>query len=154
MIRLFYFFLLLMPGLVIPEISAAQPSKAVQWTFTSQKITDQLYEVRMDAKVNGNWHIYSQDGGEGPFSTTFIFTQNPLLNMDGKVQEIGTLKKVFEEAFGSEVRYYERSVSFVQKVKLRGKAKTNLAGKVEYMVCNDKQCLPPAEVSFSVNVGG
>ncbi len=154
MIRFFFFLLLFSPGLLIPEISSAQSLKPVQWTFTSKKITDQLYEVRMDAKVNGNWHIYSQDGGEGPFSTTFAFTQNPLLNIDGKVQELGTLKKVFEEAFGSEVRYYEKAVSFVQRVKLRGKAKTNLAGKVEYMVCNDKQCLPPAEVNFSVNVGG
>jgi thiol:disulfide interchange protein DsbD len=45
-------------------------------------------------------------------------------------------------------------VDFVQIVKVKGKAKTNLAGKVEYMVCNDKECLPPAETDFSVNIGG
>lgn len=154
MIKSFLFFLLFTPGLVVSEMASAQSSKAVQWTFSSKKISDQVYEVQMIAKVDGNWHIYSQDGGEGPFSTLFSFTKNPLLATDGKVKEIGAMKKAYEDAFGSEVRFYEKSVSFVQKVKLRGKAKTNFAGKVEFMVCNDKQCLPPAEVNFSVNVGG
>jgi thiol:disulfide interchange protein DsbD len=45
-------------------------------------------------------------------------------------------------------------VDFVQQIKLKGNAKTNLAGKVEFMVCNDKQCLPPAEVDIKVPIGG
>ena len=45
-------------------------------------------------------------------------------------------------------------VDFVQVVKVKGTAKTNLAGKVEFMVCNDEKCLPPAEVDFNVNIGG
>ena len=142
--------MLLMAAIMV----SAQSSKAVQWSFSSKKLTDQEYEVHIDARIEGNWHIYSQNGGEGPFSTLFTFNKNPLVAADGKLKEVGSLKKIYEEAFGAEVRFYEKSVSFVQKVKLRGKAKTNLAGKVEFMVCNDKQCLPPAEVSFSINIGG
>jgi len=135
-------------------ISSAQSSKQVTWTFTSKKIADKTYEVHMNANINGKWHLYSQNAGEGPLSTSFNFTKNPLLLMDGKVKEVGKLKKIFEETFNSEVRFYEKSVNFIQVVKVRGNAKTNLAGKVEFMVCDDKLCLPPGEVEFSINVGG
>ena len=50
--------------------------------------------------------------------------------------------------------YYEKTVNFVQVVKVKSSAKTNLAGKVEFMVCDDELCLPPAEVEFSVSIGG
>ncbi|HUR11099.1 MAG TPA: protein-disulfide reductase DsbD domain-containing protein [Flavitalea sp.] len=134
-------------------ISLGQSTKQVKWTFTSKKIADKTYEVHMTANINGQWHLYAQDAGEGPLSTTFNFTKNPLLQVDGKVKEIGKMKKVFEQTFNSEVRFYEKSVNFIQVVKVRGNAKTNLSGKVEFMVCDDKLCLPPGEVEFSVNVG-
>ena len=55
--------------------------------------------------------------------------------------------------FLSQVKYYENKVDFVVKVKIKG-GKTKLAGKVEYMVCNDEKCLPPAETEFAVAIGG
>jgi thiol:disulfide interchange protein DsbD len=33
---------------------------------------------------------------------------------------------------------------------VKGTVKTNMAGKVEYMLCNDKECLPPKKVDFSI----
>ena len=132
----------------------AQSTKQVKWNFSSKKIADKTFEVHMTATINGNFHMYAQDGGDGPVSTTFSFTKNPLLVLDGKVKESGKMKKVFEEAFSSEVRYYENTVDFVQVVKVRGTAKNNLAGKVEFMVCNEKECLPPATVDFTIPIGG
>ena len=132
----------------------AQSNKQVKWTFSSKKIGDKIYEVRMTANINGNWHMYSQDAGEGPAPTVFTFTKNPLMTLEGNVKEVGKLKKVFEEAFKSEVKFYEKTVDFVQVVKLKGNVKTNLVGKVEYMVCDDKQCLPPSESEFKINIGG
>lgn len=133
---------------------SAQSTKQVKWTFSSKKIADNTYEVMMTANINGNYHLYAQNPGEGPVATSFAFNRNPLLQLDGKVKEVGTIKKVYEDAFGSEVRFYEKTVSFVQQVKVRGSAKNNLAGKVEFMVCNDKECLPPATVDFNVSIGG
>src|SRR6185436_4546402 len=126
----------------------------VKWTYSAKKIAEKTYEVHLTANVNGNYHMYAQEGGDGPISTTFTFAKNPLVALQNKPKEVGKMKKVYEEAFKSEVRYYEKSVEFVQLVKLKGNAKTTLAGKVEFMVCNEKQCLPPSEVDFSVNVGG
>lgn len=139
---------------MISAVSLAQSSKEVKWSFSSKKIADKTYEVVLTAVVNGNWHIYSQNVGvDGPIPTAFTFTKNPLLAFDGAVKENGKLIKKNEEVWGGEVRYYENKVEFVQRVKIKG-GKTNLAGKVEYMVCNDEKCLPPAETSFSVAIGG
>lgn len=146
--------LFLVAALVTTLSINAQSTTQVKWNFSSKKIADNTYEIHMTATINGNWHMYAQDGGDGPVSTSFTFTKNPLLTMDGKVKEVGKMKKVYEESFSSEVRYYEKTVDFVQVVKVKGKAKTNLAGKVEFMVCNDKECLPPSDVDIKVAIGG
>ena len=52
------------------------------------------------------------------------------------------------------LQYFENTIDFVQTVKLKANVKTNLAGSVEFMVCNDSRCLPPSTVEFKVNIGG
>ncbi len=147
-------YLLLALSVVTLAGAQAQMNK-VNWTFSSKKIAEGTYEVHLKAEIAGNWHLYAQNVGvDGPVPTTFTFTKNPLLTMDGKVKEVGKVIKKNEEVWGGVVNYYENGVDFVQTVKVKGKAKTNLAGKLEYMVCDDKQCLPPTEVPFSVAIGG
>jgi thiol:disulfide interchange protein DsbD len=124
----------------------------VQWTTTAKKISAKVYEVHMAAKIGSGWHLYSQNAGDGPVSTSFTFTANPLAAATGKVKEVGKKITVFEQAFKSNVSYYQNSVEFVQVVTLKSPVKTNFAGKVEFMVCNDHECLPPTEVPFSVEL--
>ncbi len=132
-----------------------QSNKQVQWNFTSKKVAENTYEIHMTATVNGNWHLYAQEVGvDGPIATSFKFTKNPLLVLDNKIKEVGNVVKKKEEVWGGVVNYYENKVNFIQVVKLKGNVKTNVAGKVEFMVCNDSQCLPPSTVDFKVSVGG
>ncbi|MFT3933309.1 MAG: protein-disulfide reductase DsbD family protein [Chitinophagaceae bacterium] len=133
----------------------AQSSKQVQWAYSSKKIADKVYEVHMTATVGSGYHMYAQNVGvEGPLPTTFKFVKNPLATQDGAVKEVGKVIKKKEEIWGGEVKYYENTIDFVTTVKLRGEIKTALAGSVEFMVCNEKQCLPPSTVEFKVNIGG
>jgi len=137
------------------NILIAQSSKQVNWSYTAKKIADKTYEVHMTASIGGDYHLYAQDaGGEGPIPTSFTFTKSPLLALEGKVKENGRLVKKFESAWNHDVKYYEKTVDFVQVVQLKSNVKTNLAGKVEFMVCNDHECLPPADVDIKVNIGG
>ena len=132
-----------------------QSNKQVQWNFTTKKINETTYEVHMTATVNGDWHLYAQNVGvEGPIPTSFTFNKNPLVVLDNKIKEVGNLVKKKEQVWGGVVNYYESKVNFIQIVKLKSNVKTNLAGKVEFMVCNDSQCLPPSTVDFKVNIGG
>ena len=136
-------------------IAIAQSSKQVNWVYSAKKVADKTYEIHMTATIGGDYHLYAQDaGGDGPIPTTFSFTKSPLLALDGAVKEKGQIVKKFESAWNHNVNYYEKTVDFVQVVKLKSNVKTTLAGKVEFMVCNDKECLPPADVDIKVNIGG
>ncbi|MBC7904060.1 MAG: sugar transporter [Gemmatimonadaceae bacterium] len=133
----------------------AQSEKMVQWNFTTKKVADKTYEIHMTATIAPDYHMYAQDPGvEGPLPTIFKFTANPLATADGKIKEEGKIVKKKEGMWKGSVQYYENSVNFVQKVKLRGNVKTNVAGSVEFMVCNEVRCLPPSEIAFKVNIGG
>jgi DsbC/DsbD-like thiol-disulfide interchange protein len=139
---------------LVTAVASAQ-SNEVKWSYTAKKVADKTYEVEITATLNGNWHIYSQNAGaEGPIPTSFTFTKNPLIVLEGKPAEVGKIIKKKEEVWGGVVNYYEKTVKFVQKLKLKGNIKTNLAGKVEYILCDDRKCLPPSEVDFNVNIGG
>lgn len=132
-----------------------QSNKQVQWNFSTKKVNETTYEIHMTATVNGDWHLYAQNVGvDGPVPTSFTFNKNPLLVLDNKIKEVGTMVKKKEQVWGGVVNYYENKVNFIQVVKLKSNVKTNLAGKVEFMVCNDSQCLPPSTVDFKVNIGG
>ncbi len=130
-------------------------AKQVKWTFTSKKIAENTYELKMTANIQGNYHMYAQQvGAEGPIPTLFTFSPNPLITFDGKVKEQGKMIKKYESAWPGTVNYYEKKVDFVQVIKLKGKVKTSLSGKVEFIVCNDQECLPPSEVEFKIAAGG
>ncbi|MBL7699320.1 MAG: hypothetical protein JNK79_14235 [Chitinophagaceae bacterium] len=142
--------LLVICALLVGTATFAQ-SDIVQWTFQSKKLGEKKYEVKLIAVVKNPWHIYSTttpDGG--PVPTKVSFTKNPLTSLDGNLKEVGKLESHFEEVFDLETKYFNNKVEFVQVVNVKGNAKTSVAGTVEFMACNDKECLPPKEVPFSI----
>ena len=138
----------------LPVLALAQEENPVKWAFSSKKVNATTYEVIATATIEKGWHVYAQEAGEGPIPTTFKFAKNPLVATTGKVKEVGKMHKAFDKNFDSELKYYENTVSFVQTVTVKGKAATKLKGSVEFMVCDDHQCLPPTEVELAFNVGG
>lgn len=142
--------LLVICALFIGFNSFAQ-ADVVQWKFESKKVSDKKYEVKLIAVVKNPWHIYSistPDGG--PVPTKISFTKNPLTSFDGNVKEVGKLETHFEEVFDVDTKFFNDKVEFVQLVNVRGNAKTSVTGSVEFMACNDKECLPPKSVPFTI----
>lgn len=134
--------------LVAGAVKAQQP---VNWSFSSKKVGDKLYEVQLLAEVEEPWHIYSQftpPGGALP--TSIHVNKNPLILLQGGIKESGKLKKKYEEVFGMDVKYFEGNVTFTQLVKLKAAVKTNLSGNLEFMVCNEHECLPPKTILFNI----
>ncbi|HKC34407.1 MAG TPA: protein-disulfide reductase DsbD domain-containing protein [Chitinophagaceae bacterium] len=131
----------------------SQSENPVKWDFEIKKIADKTYELQLIAKIEDGWHIYSQSTPDGgPIRTSISYSPNPLLMIEGAANEIGKLEKHFEKLFGVEVIQFSKKVIFLQIVKLKTNAKTNLSGKVKFMVCNDKECLPPKDISFSLQL--
>ena len=132
--------------------SFAQIENPVIWTYTGKKVSDKVYDVFVTATIAPKWHVYAQEAGEGPEPTRFSFAKNPLVTFEGKVKEMGTLEKEYDKNFNSILKFYSNKVNFVQRVKLKSSAATVVKGTVTFMVCNDRKCLPPKEIPFSVKV--
>ena len=132
--------------------SVAFSQSPVSWLFSSKKISDKVYEVQMIATIQPGWHLYAQAQPADAIAqpTTFQFNANPLLAFDGKVKEIGKLEKYKDETLEVSANQYSNKVVFVQTVKLKGKAKTSVTGKLEFQTCDDKKCLPPKTVPFTI----
>ncbi len=131
----------------------AQMENPVKWIYSAKKIKADLYELHMTAVLEPKWHIYSQDiKGDGPVPTSFAFDKNPLVKADGKVVEMGKQEKEYDKNFGMTLKYYGNKVDFVQKIKLKALVATIAKGKITYMVCNDKKCLPPKDIPFSIRI--
>ena len=144
-------FAFLLLTIITAGIASAQLNP-VSWTLTSKKISDNVYELQMTATIQQGWHLYSQTQPKDAIAepTAFNFNKNPLLAFDGKVKEVGKLEKYKDEKLDISANQYSQKVTFVQKVKLKGKAKTNVSGKLEFQTCDDKKCLPPKTVNFSI----
>jgi thiol:disulfide interchange protein DsbD len=146
---------LVISALFFSSYSFAQQLSPVSWAFNSKKISDNTYEVQLVATIQQGWHLYSQNQPEDAIAqpTSFNFNKNPLLLFEGNVKEIGKLEKYRDVKLDVSANQYSQKVVFVQKVKLKGKAKTNVSGKLEYQTCDDKKCLPPKTIPFSVALG-
>lgn len=141
--------------LMVVTVANAQQLNPVNWTFASKKLSDNVYEVQLIATIQSGWHLYAQQqpGDAIAQPTSFNFSKNPLIALEGKVKEIGKLEKYKDKKLDISANQYSDKVTFVQKVKLKGKVKTNVSGKLEFQTCDDKKCLPPKTVNFSIALG-
>lgn len=129
----------------------AQLENPVTWQYAAKKLNKNEAMLFIKASIDPNWHIYSQNlKPGGPNKTEFTFSPSKDFTLVGKTIEPKPINK-YEKVFKMDVSYFENDVVFQQKIKLN-KGTTTVKGKVEYMVCDDKQCLPPSEVSFNIPV--
>ena len=140
-----------MVALFITATAFAQIEAPVKWSYAAKKVSSTEAVVLIKATIEDGWHIYSQNVKDGgPVATSFTFTPAKNYTVVGKPVEPKPVTK-YETAFKMNVSYFENSVVFQKKFKLKGGA-TTVKGKVEYMTCNDRKCLPPDEVEFSIPV--
>lgn len=140
--------------LFLSLFSMAQSGTKVNWTYTVKKISDKQFELKLTATMMPGWHIYSQVQGKDAIAlpTRLSFTKNPLIVFNGPVKEVGKLTEDFDKATQSKSRFYSNKVEFIQVITLKSKVKTMVAGNVEFMVCDDRQCLPPDQVKFTFRI--
>jgi len=145
------FFALLCMGLAFT--SMAQLKNPVKWTYTAKKIAPNTYEVHITAAIDRGWHVYSLDHkGETGVATSVKFNANPLATANGKPAATSKPVKMKDPSSGEIAKFYENTLDIVQVFKLKASVKTNITGEVEYMTCDDTQCLPPTTKSFSVSL--
>lgn len=139
---------------LLPQLLLAQQQgilDPVRWSASAERKSATEAEIIFTAKLDKGWHLYSQQLPEfGPVPTTFTFTDLAGATLKGGVSEPKG-KEELDPNFDMVVRYFDGSPRFVQKIALGEKAIT-LKAEVEFMVCDDKRCLPPDIAAFSVDV--
>ena len=128
----------------------AQRLNPVKWSFNAIKTADKQYDIVLTATVDAPWHIYSQFVKDGPIPTKITYKLNPLVQIKGLAKEIGNREQKFDKNFNTEVVYFSNKVQFTQLANLKVASKTKITGEIEYGVCNEDRCLPPAKVSFEI----
>lgn len=126
----------------------AQMMDPVHFTTQLKELKNGEAELIFKATIDAGWHVYSTGlGNDGPISASFNKVKMEGAETVGKLQARGNEIKQFDKLFEMEVRYFEKAVTFVQKIKFT-KPKYDIDCYVEYGACNDQSCLPPSEAVF------
>jgi len=128
------------------------PLKPVTWEAVYVPKTATEGEIVFTATIEKKWHIYSQRPTDvGPIPTSFTVVPSADFELLGKVEE----EQAHEEyvaAFDAKVFVFSEKAVFKQKIKLKNQKSFTIKTSLEFMTCNDVQCLPPAILDFSVSV--
>lgn len=145
-------FILLILSVTAVTSASAQILKPVKWSYAAKKTGENEVVVFLKATIEDGWHMYSQHVKKGgPVKTSFTFAPSQAYSLVGNTIEPKPVTQ-YQDLFKMDVSYFEDEVIFQQKVKLNAKGQTVVKGKLEYMVCDDQQCLPPTEVEFAIPI--
>lgn len=137
----------------IPEglglVEGSGSLEPVKWNFYSKKIEDGIFSLHFAARIDRGWHLYSQHlpTDDGPIATAFYFEEG--VELIGQTEEKGDLITDFDPNFDMELNFYADKVEFIQKIKTD---KEKISGELEYMCCDEMQCIFPDPISFEMDL--
>ena len=140
-------------GLLLMVISClsvvAQMQDPVHFKTEWKSISANEAEIIFSATIDPGWHVYSTDLGDGgPTQATINIDKISGAALDGKLKPGSNEIKKMDPIFEMEVKFFEKTAKFTQKVKLTG-GRYSVSGYLEYGACNDENCLPPTSVDFT-----
>ena len=135
--------------LLIAVVAQAQIQEPVKFKSELKTLAAGEAEIVFTATIDKGWHVYSTDLGDGgPISATFNVEKISGATVVGKLQPKGKEIASYDKMFEMNVRYFESTAQFVQKLKLTG-GDYKIEGFLEFGACNDENCLPPTQVEFN-----
>ena len=133
---------------LIALTAMAQMMDPVHFTSQLKLLKEGEAELVFSATIDPGWHVYSTNlGNDGPIAASFNTVKMEGAEPVGKLQARGSEIKKYDKLFDMELRYFEKAVTFVQKIRFT-KPQYDIDCYVEYGACNDEACLPPSEASL------
>ncbi|PKO97807.1 MAG: hypothetical protein CVU14_09370, partial [Bacteroidetes bacterium HGW-Bacteroidetes-9] len=148
--------LLILLAVSLPLISGAQVFKPVKWTFSTKQISAGEVQLIFSATIDKPWHLYSQDvppPPDGPVPTSFFFEKSADFKTIGKVKEPKAIEE-FDNQFKITLKYFADKAVFTQNIKVLSAKDFKITGYLEFMCCDDTQCLAPETIDFEFNIKG
>lgn len=133
--------------------SYCQTLNPVSWEAKYTELTNNEGEITIKAMIDKGWHTYSQNipADAGPVPTSLSFSPGTNFELTGKPVEEG-VKEEFDKTFEMKIASFENKATIKQKLKRKNMQSFETVIKIEYMVCNDKQCLPPKTIELKMNI--
>ena len=127
---------------------SAQIVNPVTVRTSIHEISADEIELRFDAAITGDWHIYSTNiPSGGPIATTLTMETIQGAQLQGVLTPKSKPISGYDPIFKMTVSYFKQSVQFAQRFKLTAQT-YDIAGYLTYGACNDESCLPPTPVEF------
>ena len=134
--------------MLVSILAMAQMQTPVHFSVSQKQVSPSEVDVIFTGKIDKGWHVYSTGlPDDGPISATLTSEASEGAKAEGKLKAQGKEISQFDNLFGMKLRYFENSVTFVQRYKLTAE-KYHIKGFLEYGACNDQSCLPPTQVEF------
>lgn len=133
----------------------SQIQEPVKWTFEKKNTSATTAEIIVRAKIDKNWHLYGLNiPSGGPKATVLVFETMENVKKIGQIQAKSKLIEAYDPNFDMKLNWYVNEAVFVQKISFTDPNAIYIKGYVEYMVCDDKSCLPPTQEEFSIGTPG
>ena len=125
----------------------------VTWNFKTVKVNDSVAELQFQASIQENWHLYSQSHNNGmEMPIEFSFTADKSYNRIGKVTEPKPIVH-YDPMFNDTSKYFVKSVTFKQKVKILQNNPFEIKGRISGQACIDGRCVA-LDKKFSFDIQG
>ena len=141
-------FYVLLVAAILTLAAKAQMADPVHFSSELKMLSDNEAEIIFKAVIDPGWHVYSTDlGNDGPVEATFNADKMEGAERVGKLKPVGKEIKKYDPLFGMELRYFEQTAVFKQKIRFT-QSHYDIDCYLEYGACNDESCMPPTQVTF------
>lgn len=149
MIRLFRHILLSLCILTAASAAAQEAS----WKSSVAHVEGDRYRITLEAAIPAGYHMYDMGPYElgGPNATTILFTPGKGVTLDGGVKMLSEPVRKYDPFMKMEIGTVSGKALFTQDVTLHA-PKATLTAQLEWMLCTDKTCLPPADTEMTIVV--
>ena len=128
----------------------AQLEKPIKWSYFAKRVNKTEALLYLKAKLDTRWHVYAQSVKSDAMRLKFNYVSSKDFKLIGKTIEPKPITK-YDKTVKMDLAYFENEVVFQQKIKLT-KSPMVVKVKIEFMVCNDRSCLPADEITLNIPV--
>ena len=151
--------LLMALAMFVAQSASPEGPAVVAWTIAlepaSAPAAGRTIHVVLTAKIEAGWHVYSlTQPKNGPSPLSVAVPGGQPFTRAGAVTESAPIV-TFDPAFKARTQYFEESATITVPTRITPGTRpgpTPLRVKIEYQVCNDRLCLPPATTELKVVV--
>ena len=144
---------ILLPLLALTLGVTTLHAQEVGWTGSVEPLGGAEYELRFEAAIPSGFHMYDMGPYEGgPNPTVITLSPEAGVELVGSVEQRTKPHRYFDQMFGMEIGTFSGKALFTQRVRLTA-AQAKVRAAIEWMICDDKSCMPPSDTELTLVVG-